>query len=528
MTKLDRSFCFSALVFLSLLSALPALAQSWAGQGRLSGLVLDEHEQPLEGAEVRVTLADHGGPSPVLTNRKGRWSLLGLASGRWNLLVSADGYQQSDGFADVVPGPSERLRMVLRPLSQITGAFAEQAQNVLDWIHRGNSLLEQGRPVEARAEYEKALPNLVESQKAEVLRAVARTYALERNLDGASLALRKALVYAPDDDATRQLFSSLLAGFGQGSEAAAWLARLDSEGADALRQEMGLTQGTTVQAPTNRPLPVELPVLEPEAHRTGAYRLQFKEASPLGALDAFIERTGTDRQQIQSVDPDGAEIDLAGESFEVYVPENYQPGAGWGLMVWVSPTNYGGLQRPDNLAMLGDKRMIWIGANWAGNYRKVWDRVRLALHAAHAMAGLYDLDAGRVYAAGYSGGGRMASWLSQLYPEIFHGGFFVKGVDFYEDVPMPDKPGAHWPAAFREPPRSTWPLVKERNRYVFFTGENDFNRLQTKVFARRYEGDGYRHVHYLEEPGATHYTAFGGEILGQVIDLLDGAKLGAE
>ncbi|MDA8017355.1 MAG: carboxypeptidase regulatory-like domain-containing protein [Thermoanaerobaculia bacterium] len=508
----------------SLVMCLPndAAAQSWAGQGRLSGVVLDEHEEPLEGAEVRVSLGDHGGPPAVSTNRKGRWSMLGLASGRWSLVVSADGYLQSDGVVDVAPGPSGRLRVVLRPLSEATGIFAEQAQSVLGWIQRGNSLLEQGKPLEARAEYEKSLPHLGESQKAEVLQAVARTHALERNLDGASSALRKALVYAPDDDTTRQLFTSLLAGFGRGDEAAEWLVRLDTEGAEALREEMGLVPGTTIQAPTDRALPVDLPVLDAEAHRTGTYRLRIDGPSPLGSLDAFLERTGKERSQIEAVNPGAGPIDLAEESFEVFVPEGYEPGAsGWGLMVWVSPGNYGGLQRPDNLATLADKRMIWIGANWAGNYRKVWDRVRLALHAAHAMAKLYDLDSSRIYAAGYSGGGRMATWLSMLYPEVFHGGFFVKGVDYYENVAMPDKPGAHWPAAFGEPPRSTWPQVKERNRYVFFTGENDFNRLQTKTFARRYEDDGFRHVHYLEEPGANHYTAFGGEILSQVIDMLD-------
>lgn len=503
-----------------------AEAQSWAGQKRLSGVVLDEHERPLEGAEIRLSLDDHGGPPALTTDRKGRWSTLGLASGYWSILVIAKGYQHSDGHVLVREIPTEPQRIVMRPLSQTTGRFAEQASGVLDWINKGNSLLAQNQAAAARQEYEKALPYLVESQKAEVLQAVARTYALERDLDGASLALRKALVYSPDDGVTRQLFSSLLAGFDRADEASAWLARLDTEGAEPLRQELGLTQGTTVQAPTNRPLPVELPVFGPEAHRTGAYRLRIDAASPLGSLAEFIERTGMDREQVETYDPDGAEIDLSNETFEVYVPETYEPGAaGWGLMVWVSPTNYGGLQRPDNLETLAQKRMIWVGANWAGNYRKVWDRIRLALHAAHAMAGLYDLDPGRVYAAGYSGGGRMASWLSMLYPEVFHGGFFVKGVDFYKVTAMPDKPGAHWPAAFREPPRATWPQVKERNRYVFFTGENDFNRLQTKVFVRLYEDDGFRHVHYLEEPGADHYTAFGGEMLGRVIDLLDGSLL---
>lgn len=508
----------SLLVFSSQLRA-----QSWAGQGRLSGVVLDQDEQPIEGAEVRLVLGDQGGPATIRTDRKGHWSRLGLAQGSWDLEISADGFVQTDGFVTVGPGPSEPQRVVMRPLSQTTGRFAEQASSVLDWITKGNSLLEQGQAAEARAEYEKALPYLVEEKRPDLLRAVARTYAAERNLDGAVTALRQALIYSPEDTETRQLFTSLLTAFDRGDEADAWLARLDTEGADTLREELGIQQETRILAPTHQPLPVDRPVVGPEPHRIGFYRLRSTDASPLATLDTFLKRTGADREQIEAIDAKAGALDLAHETFEVFVPETYEPGQkGWGLFVWVSPTNFGGLQRLDNLATLAEKKLIWIGANHSGNYRKVWDRALLALDAAYALMPLYDLESGRVYVGGYSGGGRMATWLSMLYPEVFQGGYFVKGVDFYKDVAMPDRPGAHWPAAFDEPPRSTWPQIKERNRYVFFTGENDFNRLQTKTFHRLYQEDGFKNVFYIEEPGADHYSAFDGEYLGRAIDLLDG------
>ena len=245
-------FPFIAAVVLLALTA-PLQAQSWAGQGRLSGIVLDQDEQPIEGAEVRLSLGDQGGPATIRTDQKGRWSRLGLAQGSWDLEISADGFVQIDGFVTVGPGPSEPQRVVMRPLSQTTGSFAEQASNVLDWITKGNSLLEQGQAAEARAEYEKALPYLVEEKRHDLLQAVARTYAAERNLDGAVAALRQALIYSPNDAETRQLFTSLLAGFDRGDEADAWLARLDTEGADALREELGIQQGTRIQAPTNQP-----------------------------------------------------------------------------------------------------------------------------------------------------------------------------------------------------------------------------------------------------------------------------------
>jgi poly(3-hydroxybutyrate) depolymerase len=43
------------------------------------------------------------------------------------------------------------------------------------------------------------------------------------------------------------------------------------------------------------------------------------------------------------------------------------------------------------------------------------------------MRQLYSIDEQRVYASGYSGGGRITSGLALLYPEVFGGGFSVYG-----------------------------------------------------------------------------------------------------
>ena len=40
---------------------------------------------------------------------------------------------------------------------------------------------------------------------------------------------------------------------------------------------------------------------------------------------------------------------------------------------------------------------------------------------------------------------------------------------------------------------------------VLLTGDRDFNRLQTESVAEKYRDEGFRHVTYLEIPGAGHY-----------------------
>jgi len=502
-----------------LLAASPAASQRWAGSSRLSGVVLDIDEKPITGAEVRLAPDDapETGPAPAKSDAKGRWNIGGLAPGSWRIVIEAQGYIRSEGWVQVLEEPIAALEIVLLPLSQVMPAGAETPQSVFGWLEKGNSLLAQGRPAEARAEYEKALQVLSPDQQPEVLRGVARTYYLEKNLDGAVNALERALLFAPVDTTSRQLLTALLEGAGRGDEARAWLGRLDAEGPEALAGEVEQPAGHLRVARGLR----DAPVLPSEAGRTGAYRTAFTERSPLSSLDVYVERHRADRAEILAISSTAAGYDLAAETFEVFVPEDYDGATPYGLLVWVSPTLSGAVERPENREVLRTRRMIWVGANNSGNRRLVWDRVGLALDAAQAMTRLYKIDVQRVYAGGYSGGGRMATSLSVLYSDVFQGGLLFMGCNYYRDVPRPDKPGALWPAAFAEPPRTLLKQARERNRYAFVTGENDFNRLQTRVFHRLYEKDGFRHATYLEIPGADHYSGLGPEWLAKALDTLD-------
>src|SRR6185369_7542471 len=45
---------FAVLAAVLLLAALPAFAQSWAGHGRLQGIVTDSQGKPVEGAKISL------------------------------------------------------------------------------------------------------------------------------------------------------------------------------------------------------------------------------------------------------------------------------------------------------------------------------------------------------------------------------------------------------------------------------------------------------------------------------------------
>ena len=203
------------------------------------------------------------------------------------------------------------------------------------------------------------------------------------------------------------------------------------------------------------------------------------------------------------------------------MPESYGEGEPHGLLIWISPTPYGGFRNPEFERVLAEHKLIWIGAHNSGNRRWGWYRVGLALDAVHNARRLYSIDKSRVYAAGYSGGGRVASQLSMLYPVVFTGGFFVYGCDFYERIPVPDRPGALWPARFPPPSSMTLERLQSSSRFVLLTGERDFNRSQTKQIYKRMQAAGFEHLTYIQIPKADHYFGLPPEWLEKALAALD-------
>ena len=515
-----------AAAVLALALSPVALAQDWRGTGRAHGTVEDSAGEPLRNARVRLERGggSASGPPEVKTDKRGRWSVPRIAPGRWRLTIAADGFITSEGWVDVrgdAPGPPTHV--MLRPLDEGTPLFSEggSGSTLLRWIEKGNSLLEQGRHAEARVEYERALTQLPPAEQPEVLRAVARTYFLEGDLAGAERELKRALVRAPDDSISRQLLKGVLEGDDRGDEADRWLSVLDTEGPEVAAPEL---MPRTAERPAAAAPRDDRPVLAAEAHRGGRFKTTFAAKSPLSQLDEFVARYEVSEADAAVLDRSLYSYTLAEESFEVAVPEGYSAERPHGLFVWVSPTPFGGFRNEEIGRVLSEHGLIWVGANLSGNNRSSFVRLSLALDAAHAMKELYNIDPGRVYVGGYSGGGRVSSALAMLFPEIFHGGFFFYGVDFFEPLPVPDKPGASWPASFPAPKKAVLKTLKNERQFVLLTGDQDFNRPQTLATYRAMKRRGFERATYLEIPGADHYHGIDYEWMKRGVTALEGSS----
>ena len=502
-----------------------ALAQDWHGDGRVYGRVLAADGSAAAGAVVRLQLdAGPSGPPALETDEKGRFSVAGLAPGSWTISIDLVGHIVSRGRIRVAEGGAAPVEVRLRSLDEVSPFASEgDASAIGEWIDKGNSFLRDGRAGEARAEYERALGELPWREHAAVLQGVARTYYVEGKVSEALETIQRALSIEPRNEELRGLARGLYEALGRAGDAQAFLDALAEEPREPAPPAKPEATAEEQPAPS-RP---ERALLPPEPHRTGRFRMRLDRRSALSSLEEYTRRYGVTIEDVRSGDPAAGSYEIGGETFEVYVPASYDPSAAHGLLVWVSPTPFGGTERPEIQKLLDERGVLWIGANRSGNERSRWDRTGLALDAAEAMRSLYHVDPARVWAGGYSGGGRVASGLALLWPEVFRGGVFVMGCDFYRDLPVTYVPGASWPASFRAPSAKTLRALRTESRFVIFTGSRDFNLSRSRSVYGAYLDQDFRNVILLEAPGISHYDAVPVEWWSRALDFLGGAAPGS-
>jgi len=247
-------------------------------------------------------------------------------------------------------------------------------------------------------------------------------------------------------------------------------------------------------------------------------QIRSAQRSPHSAIPHVAKRLAWSMDVMRDTAPE-MEYDLANESFELYVPKTYDGANNYGVFVFVDPGGSGRIS-PVWRELVDKHKLIWIGPNGAGNNRATWVRIGLALDAAEHVRSNYRINPRRVYVGGVSGGGRISSISAIGFPEVFAGGLYIVGCNFYRDLPATDQPGTFRPKLFSPPPAKLLSQAKTQGRYVFLTGETDINRHETKANEAGYRRDGFRNTLYLEVPGMGHQLP-GPEWLEKGLSFLD-------
>ncbi|MFI4859661.1 MAG: hypothetical protein ACIAXF_03150 [Phycisphaerales bacterium JB063] len=238
--------------------------------------------------------------------------------------------------------------------------------------------------------------------------------------------------------------------------------------------------------------------------QTGQLELTFRERHPDSAVDRLLVRFQFRGDPNRSPDPrvHATEYTLEDQTFQAYIPSDYDGTEPFGLLVWVAADDRGQTPWPD---VFDRRRLIVISADNVGDRQNIWKRMGLQLDAVHNMMSLYNIDPQRVYISGCSKGGRIASQLGLVFADVFDGAMPMDGCDWYQQIEVPGEDNVYYRSRFRRPAHRLLRIAKRTNRYVLMTGERDENRDQTRAFFELgYERAGFEHVWYLEEEGATH------------------------
>ncbi|MCC7145675.1 MAG: hypothetical protein IT443_04450 [Phycisphaeraceae bacterium] len=229
----------------------------------------------------------------------------------------------------------------------------------------------------------------------------------------------------------------------------------------------------------------------------------------LGKADPKLTRMLTARLgRAMEKPPENSES--SGATARLYLPAVEPVSPPWGLIVWISPHDDEELP-PTYLRVFKRLKFIAICPQNAGNNQNVIQRLTLALQAAEYARGRYSIDPKRVYVAGFSGGGRCASRLGVIYPDLFQGAIPICGCDYFRPIPVPGQPGKRWDADYRPPPPNLLMQARKESRFVLVTADHDGNQPQTAAtFKLGFLKDRFEHVTYLQVPEKGHEPILAG------------------
>lgn len=115
-------------------------------------------------------------------------------------------------------------------------------------------------------------------------------------------------------------------------------------------------------------------------------------------------------------------------TWEIYVPETYDPSKPAGVMVFAGSPNF--VRPPVGwLSVIKDKNLIWVASRKSNNASSIFQKTLLAMMSIPLIENDYNIDRSRVYVTGE---GRTASRAALDYPEMFTGAIFM-GSRLWED-----------------------------------------------------------------------------------------------
>lgn len=114
-------------------------------------------------------------------------------------------------------------------------------------------------------------------------------------------------------------------------------------------------------------------------------------------------------------------INLNSQTYDVWLPSNYNPNETYGLILFCNSGNNGGDPPQAYRDVLNKYRIIWVAGDGVGNSADTRLRRGVTVLGAMRMTQLYKIDPERIFASGNSGGSRIATGTAIMRDDVFTG-----------------------------------------------------------------------------------------------------------
>lgn len=214
MYKRHYLFCRISIVLIVLFSAIPSASQEGLGKGRISGIVVDENGNPVEGALITVESTRTDTKLEGTSDKEGRFAVAGMGTGMWRITATKQGYGSS--FVDMNVRQLSTNPPITFTLKKMAGLAALKTdEESFALFDKGNTLLQEEKYDEALAVFEEFIAKYPEVYQVHL--NTGTCYSKKGELDKAAsefqLVLDKALQvhgdYKKDVEATFRAFTGL-------------------------------------------------------------------------------------------------------------------------------------------------------------------------------------------------------------------------------------------------------------------------------------------------------------------------------
>ncbi len=207
-------------------------AQGWKGMGRVAGKVTDESGKPIEGATVKLFLPSANGGTEGKTDKKGEWTIGGIAGGNWNLDVTKEGYEPRHMSVQI-----QELSRIPPVEIQLKKAAPNPNEIIAEQMKKAQALAAEKKYDEAQAIYQDLVTKY--PQAYQIYIPMARAYDAQGAYDKEIDALKKYMEKDPTNATVKLLTGAVMVAHGQAAEGKQLIASVndaDIKTPDALMQ----------------------------------------------------------------------------------------------------------------------------------------------------------------------------------------------------------------------------------------------------------------------------------------------------